>query len=629
MRARSAKQRFPVAQWVEDLEVLQSTSIRIHSKALVKSHGQPYTPSGFNSSSRMLASPVYPMTPTGMQTPPVAHSREGSYSNGNRFSSLGPQQINTIIYSRDPSPDRNEKPKTGLSRQLSLGLCSGPGHVQHRRRKLRKSNIPTFEENITPVQTDAEDDSEDENIPGFYGEDEYMLSPEEAEESRRMEMLREQAAGQAFMPYRSSYNLRHASHSSFTAGPGTSSPGDDGLLPPARPFAETSPATVSAARLYFLLTPSSATRRTLNCKRSTRSSSRTARASTTNSSRNASRTSAARTRKHSSASRNFWKIVRRSGSTSSGTQDSAAVTTRQLLLSPVVSAQHGLWARCPTTTCFFASGDEEQQNKEGDEFLLGEDYVPPSGLRKWMQLRIGDWPVYSFFLGLGQIIAANYYQITLLTGEVGQTPEKLYGIATVYLVTSIIWWFIFRSFKSIVSLSLPWFFYGLAFTLIGVAHWESNEFNRGWTQNVASGVYAVSSSSGSIFFSLNFGDESGASVREWVFRACMIQGLQQAYIIGLWYWGSTITRATSQGITDPQGSITNTWKMTYVSLSLYSHNLLTMIVLFVYQLPSFSGQSACFFTLVFQTITVKHPARCHHSTRPSSDARSSSGTLLW
>lgn len=54
-----------------------------------------------------------------------------------------------------------------------------------------------------------------------------------------------------------------------------------------------------------------------------------------------------------------------------------------------------------------------------------------------------------------------------------------------------------------------------------------------------------------------------------------------------------------------------------------------MIVLFVYQLPSFSGQSACFFTLVFQTITVKHPARSHHSTRPSSDARSPSGTLLW
>lgn len=32
MRARSGKQRFPVAQWVEDLEILQSTSIEKHNK---------------------------------------------------------------------------------------------------------------------------------------------------------------------------------------------------------------------------------------------------------------------------------------------------------------------------------------------------------------------------------------------------------------------------------------------------------------------------------------------------------------------------------------------------------------------------------------------------------------------
>ena len=32
MRARSGKQRFPVAQWVEDLEILQSTAIEKHSK---------------------------------------------------------------------------------------------------------------------------------------------------------------------------------------------------------------------------------------------------------------------------------------------------------------------------------------------------------------------------------------------------------------------------------------------------------------------------------------------------------------------------------------------------------------------------------------------------------------------
>src|SRR5438034_6564006 len=47
MRARSAKQRFPVARWVEDLESLQSTAIKIHQKEASKgSWRRPATPSG-------------------------------------------------------------------------------------------------------------------------------------------------------------------------------------------------------------------------------------------------------------------------------------------------------------------------------------------------------------------------------------------------------------------------------------------------------------------------------------------------------------------------------------------------------------------------------------------------------
>lgn len=205
---------------------------------------------------------------------------------------------------------------------------------------------------------------------------------------------------------------------------------------------------------------------------------------------------------------------------------------------------------------------EQKDEEEDDEFLLGNDYVPPNGLKKWMELRIGDWPMYSFLLGLGQIIAANSYQITLLTGEVGQSAEKLYGIATVYLVTSIIWWFLFRTLKAVTILSIPWALYGLAFLMIGLAHFEPDMFARGWIQNVASGVYAAASSSGSLFFALNFGDESGAPVKEWVFRACVIQGTQQAYVIALWYWGSTLASTPANG--HPEENISNSWKMTYV-----------------------------------------------------------------
>jgi alpha-1,3-glucan synthase len=206
----------------------------------------------------------------------------------------------------------------------------------------------------------------------------------------------------------------------------------------------------------------------------------------------------------------------------------------------------------------------DDHDSEDDEFLLGKDYVPPTGLKKWMQIKVGDWPVYSIFLALGQIIAANSYQITLLTGEVGETAEKLYGIATTYAITSVCWWMVYRYFKSVVCLSTPWFLYGLAFLLIGSAHWVPNSFNRGWLQNVGSGFYAAASSSGSIFFASNFGDEGGAPVETWIFRACVIQGAQQAYVIALWYWGSTLSKASSEGLLTSDNTIANTWKMTYV-----------------------------------------------------------------
>jgi alpha-1,3-glucan synthase len=209
--------------------------------------------------------------------------------------------------------------------------------------------------------------------------------------------------------------------------------------------------------------------------------------------------------------------------------------------------------------------DSENGDDWDDEFLLGKDYVPPTGLRKWMQIKIGDWPVYSIFLALGQIIAANSYQITLLTGEIGETAEKLYGIATTYAITSILWWLVYRYFKSYVCLSVPWFLYGIAFLLIGSAHWEVNSFSQGWIQNIGSGCYAAASSSGSIFFASNFGDEGGAPVETWIFRACVIQGIQQAYVIGLWYWGSTLTKASSAGLLTSTNTISSTWKMTYVS----------------------------------------------------------------
>ena len=40
--------------------------------------------------------------------------------------------------------------------------------------------------------------------------------------------------------------------------------------------------------------------------------------------------------------------------------------------------------------------------ENNDPFDLGSLHEPPRGVKKWMQLRIGDWPVYSLFLAFGQ-----------------------------------------------------------------------------------------------------------------------------------------------------------------------------------------------------------------------------------
>ena len=107
----------------------------------------------------------------------------------------------------------------------------------------------------------------------------------------------------------------------------------------------------------------------------------------------------------------------------------------------------------------------------------------------------------------GQIISANSYQITLLTGEVGQTAEKLYVLATIYLVFSLLWWGLFRRLQSVYVLSLPYAFYGLAFFILGLAPYAKTLVGRGWVQNLATGFYAAASSSGAFYFSLNFGSE--------------------------------------------------------------------------------------------------------------------------
>lgn len=184
---------------------------------------------------------------------------------------------------------------------------------------------------------------------------------------------------------------------------------------------------------------------------------------------------------------------------------------------------------------------------EYKQFEIPRNYVPPTGLKKYLQYQVGEWPVYSILLAVSQIIASNSYQITLLTGSVGQTASKLYVVASIYLAATIFWYILSRKMPLLFPLSIPFFFYGAAFIILGFSPLASSNNVQGWVQNVATGFYAFASSSGGITFAFNFGTDGGSTISSWIMRLAIIQGFSQLYTIALWAWGSAISAAEASG----------------------------------------------------------------------------------
>ncbi|PWY70843.1 alpha-1,3 glucan synthase [Aspergillus sclerotioniger CBS 115572] len=532
MRARSAKQRFPVAQWVEDLEILQTTSIQVHNK-MIKDHGRSLTPF-MNSFRGSVSSRPQSSAWTPMQSS-LAPTRNSSHTNLNRLSEF--------IAPSEPT----ERVVSGLQRKLSLGVRSGPGHhPRSARAEGAQEDLPVTQEIPEDITVDGDTDDPQDN--------EYVPNPAELEAARRM-----QAAQRSGPP---ATNPRSSNYSQPPTSPGaplSPSMGELGLLPPAG-LKEVNNRLSSASLLSVDMVVGQ--KKDFRLQKvdpfftdSTGEYANLFEQKLQNLTGGNSELELC-IEEYLINSEKEWfdrfhdaKLGRLKSPSPSVFRDKQGAVS-------VTSREDG--------SSFQMGSSHENESDVDDEFLLGKDYSPPAGVRLWMQIRIGTWPVYSMILALGQILAANSYQITLLTGEVGETAVKLYAIATTYLIASICWWLVYRYFKSVVCLSLPWFFYGLAFLLIGSAHWTENSTGRAWIQNVGSGVYAVASASGSLFFALNFGDEGGAPMEVWIFRACIVQGLQSAYVIALWYWGSVLTKASSAGTSTTTSGISGSWKMTAI-----------------------------------------------------------------
>jgi alpha-1,3-glucan synthase len=506
MRARSAKQRFPVARWVEDLEALHSASVRLHQ-----------ADSGKASTRRSGSA-----DPTLGLLGPFAVGDGVDESAGTYGLSSFEMQAE-----RDSSHERTAQ-AAGPSRTLSLGKRAGPGH-----------RLPAAAGNDRLSQV-AEDGSDVE----------LEISNEDAEAACRIENVQEAlsslegrqpnltllqpvaglVAGSDHGPrgraktQRPSFCLsapgsndaipisptvamkgnNRSRSSSPMAHPSTSLLPEDALQP-SRRHSSTSLLSlneVTSGRLDYSLqkvdldfTDSQGEyyrkfEELLQQKLTAKSSESTL----------VIEDFLKTSEKEWSARYRAEKLGRPRSTSAAGSRQASprvSLDTRRASSSPSHrDSQHSISSAYSGATM--------------DEFLLGENWVRPSVLKRWLQIRIFDWPIYCILLALGQIMAANSYQIVLLTGGSGaDQTTKLYVIGGIYIIASCLWWMMYRTMSPRFVTSVPFAFYGLGFVLVGLAPFITNTGGRQWARNIATGMYATASASGSLFFALNFGDEGG------------------------------------------------------------------------------------------------------------------------
>ncbi|KAG9896840.1 putative alpha 1,3 glucan synthase, partial [Aureobasidium melanogenum] len=576
MRARSAVQRFPVQKWVEDLDKLQSTAIRIHHReANYGLHPTRRSISYFGNDSNIS----------------LARSRDASPSAGSVY---------------ETRPRTNSSP-SNLSRTLSLGSRAGPGHHGRTPRvQVTDADIPEDDED--PFDSEYSLDIEEETITReeadtFTRDSDRADALEQLEgRGRNMSLSAPQPAlmsgHRSRSPSPDPRELQRGRSRNRGSGPYLSVQTEeetnrrasaDSLLPTAEPRNRSSSRLSNSSRLstssQLDLTAVIGDKRDyslqqieLNFDDKTGEYYRAFEAMLERLNGKTSEKDLC-IEEYLVESEKAWfkkyrdaKLGRSRERSSTGKHHSGRLSVSHISRASSVDA------------------DERMSVGEGsmEDFLLGDNYQRPSLVKRWMLTRLGDWPLYSFLLALGQIMAANSYQITLLTGGEDPKPTMIYTIGGIYIAASVVWWLLFRTMKARFVLSVPFIMYGIAFLFVGMAPFLPKGAGRNWMRNVADGVYAAASASGSLYFTLNFGDEGGSPISSWVYRACLIQGTQQLYITGLFYWGRTLTEATPKQKIE-KDTLSSSPIMAAITLPIAAFLWLIALTLFT-SLPSYYHQ---------------------------------------
>lgn len=162
MRARSGKQRFPVAQWVEDLETLQTTSIKKHAKYSKRHDRGSWR---FSRGSTLVPESIPKVSPSS------DNSREQSRSRGSTVSVPPSRPITTEMRLSGPRPGLDYVPSpTTPSFSLNMSDNEPDSDADPRRRPLSSNHLTDSRVVYTSV-------SDGEDLEPISGDGNDRLSP--------------------------------------------------------------------------------------------------------------------------------------------------------------------------------------------------------------------------------------------------------------------------------------------------------------------------------------------------------------------------------------------------------------------------------------------------------------------
>jgi len=360
MRARAAKQRFPVAQWIEDLEKLQTTAIEISHKMDHKKAGR-------------LGDKSQPNTPGGSKFNTPAQSRRGSF-------------VASRNQSRAASPVDDER---ALSPSGGLGSRLGPGS---RKSRLSKGA------NSSPIQDSAVSDFEDSSDEEDNARSRRKSQPPKSSRpTSRPPLPRIPTFARDHLPAFAPQGHDHGpTVSPFSPSTPDTPLSDTWLLDP-RPSALTSHFNVSLLSLDgvkgehtdyklqqvspFFTDPKKEYMDSFETKLKILDG---------------------KTSEDQLCIEEY--LVKSEKTWFSKLRD--AEMGRTAAASPVPSVFRMKLPNSPRGSIFDGASMNESSSRHSardddsvDEFLLGDNYAPPTGLKHMVRLKIGDWPLYAILIG--------------------------------------------------------------------------------------------------------------------------------------------------------------------------------------------------------------------------------------